>query len=171
MAFVAALTGMGTLSASASEMRPSTDNVVVDGRTFGPEDGMRVVEESFELDESANDERVGRVWETTPSEGEIGAQTYWGASYAFSEHPTDFTYYGYAHAAGNVYNGERIIQVCMWFTQGTRAQIPTCSSATSNGSYWSPGIKEFTAFADSLDPNVPVTIFNIRTTRIDPGVV
>ncbi|GAB3537752.1 hypothetical protein GCM10027403_22620 [Arthrobacter tecti] len=53
---------------------------------------MRVVEESFELDESANDERVGRVWETTPSEGEIGAQTYWGASYAFSEHPTDFTY-------------------------------------------------------------------------------
>lgn len=169
VACVAVLVSGAAFPAQATEDESeSSRTVVVDGRTFDSDDGLVVVEESYPITEVGG-APVGNVWATAP-DGDIGPLAAWGASYAYSEHPTDFTYYGYGHAAGNVYAQQRIVKVCFFFTQGTRTSATTCSSATSNGSSWSPGPHAFAPFADSLDPNAPVTVFNIQTTRIAPNI-
>ncbi|WP_343917215.1 hypothetical protein [Agrococcus citreus] len=69
-----------------------------------------------------------------------------------------------------MYGTQRIVKVCFFYTQGTRVGQKVCSSASSNGLRWSPGLEVFGAFSDSLDPNAPQTVFNIETTRINPNI-
>jgi len=98
----------------------------------------------------------------------------WGASYAISEHP-DFllNYHGKARARGNVYNGMRIIQVCIKYTRGTELlEGPVCSNArkNSNGT-WSVGPEVRMHTTDSWDPTdlSPKTVFSYTRKLIHPG--
>ena len=154
--------GLGATSAVAAE--PDTpDSVVVNGTTYGPEDGVEVTLESFML--TPGGEPVGI---------ELGSpytRDVWGSSYAISTEIAYAWYNGTAKAAANVYAGQRIIQVCIWYSQPGRADSPTvCSSASSNGVSWTPGSEVSVGFADNLSDNWPPSVFNIRTTRIDPGI-
>lgn len=154
--------GLGATSAVADE--PDTpETVVVNGTTYGPEDGVEVTVDSFQL---------------TPGGDPVGIQLgspytrdVWGSSYAISKEIAYAWYRGTAKAAANVYNGQRIIKVCIWYSQPGRANSPTvCSSASSNGTSWSPGGEVAVTFADNLSDNWPSSVFNIQTTRIDPRI-
>lgn len=95
----------------------------------------------------------------------------WGSSYAISTEIAYLWYNGTAKAAGNVYSNQRIIKVCIWYSQQGRANSATvCSSAHSNGSSWSSGSEVSVGFMDNLSDNWPATVFNIQTTRINPNV-
>jgi hypothetical protein len=145
------------------------ETVVINGREFGPEDGLVITEESFEL--KPGGESVGQWFPSTPAPGEIGPMANWGASYAYTNEIAQLLYRGYGHAAGNVYSGLRIIGVCFWWTRGgARLSPDTCSNAWSTGSSWNPGLHVGRDQWDTLDPNAPPTVFNIRTTRIQPGI-
>lgn len=96
---------------------------------------------------------------------------YWGSSCAYAEEILYLMYRGYGYAAANVYSGKRIISVCFWWTRaGVRLSPNTCSNAWSTGSSWNPGLQVGRDQWDTLDPNAPPTVFNIQTTRIDPGI-
>ncbi|WP_035880784.1 hypothetical protein, partial [Cryobacterium sp. MLB-32] len=161
------LTGLGASAAYADspEKTKGSDTIVVSGQQLGPEDGLRVVTESYAI--TPGGDPVGATYPTTPPKGPT-PQLVWGSSYAYSQEYHSIQYTGYAKAAGNVYNGERIVRVCFWWTQANRTSVTTCADATYSGGYWYASPEAQALFEDSLDPNAPQTIFNIQTSRIDP---
>lgn len=94
----------------------------------------------------------------------------WGSSYAISSEYLQIYYRGKARAAGNVYDGKRIVRVCISYSRGGVAKSDkVCSSAAQMGTgLWSPGAEAVTTTWDSINPVAPQTIFNIQTTRINP---
>lgn len=148
--------------------RPGT--VVIDGREHGPRDGLRVDTWQLEIEPGAGP--VGIVFDgTSSSPGLVTPLATWGSSYANSTETVQLYYSGKAKAAANVYNGKRIIQVCIWSTRGgVMKSAKVCSNATSVGSDWSSGSEVRTGAWDSLNPWAPPTILNISTVRIDPRV-
>lgn len=144
---------------------PSADRnpvqVTIDGRTFGPEHGLVIEETMVTLSRPREFTTLGDLF-----------YKYWGSSYVRSYHSLEVRYTGTAYAAANVYQGQRIIQVCFQYRRGGSNLIPwTCSNATSNGSSWSPGPIVSATVYGTLDPNAPVTTFHYSTYRIDPGIV
>lgn len=161
------LTGLGANVASAAGEANSESpaTVVVDGREFGPEEGLRVTTETYKV--TPGDGSVERYYPTTPTEGSVSPQATWGSSYAISNEYVSY-YRGRAKAAGNVYYGERIIRVCVWYSNPGRSSDTVCSNASSSGGQWHAGSEATVQFIDNLSVNWPDTNFNIRTTRIDP---
>jgi hypothetical protein len=162
----------GAASASANttapESYPTPETVTIEGREFGPVDGLEVVVEQFEI-ESGNGP-VGEVFGTTPAPGTITPFATWGTSYATSTETLQLKYTGRAKAAANVYSGKRIIQVCFWYTRDSKVVAgKICSNASSDGG-WRAGVEVSKSVWDSLVPNAPKTIFNISTARIDPTI-
>ena len=99
------------------------------------------------------------------------ARAAWGASYATSTEIVQLYYLGKARAAANIYQNQRIISVCIWYTRnGSTVAGEVCSNATYSGSSWVAGPEVSLGVWDSLNWNDPHTIFNIRTVRIDPNV-
>lgn len=156
------------VSAGDGDSAPPTE--VVGGREYGPEDGLVVDVETFEI--VPGGDPVGRYFGTTAEPGQINPLAQWGTSHAISTEIVQLRYDGKAKAAGNVYSGLRIVKVCFWYSRGsTNVSSEKCSSARLSGTTWSAGPEVTHSVWDSLDPGAPRTEFNIRTTRIDPGVV
>ena len=110
---IAAVAPAGVASAASPS---STDSryVVIDGRRFGPKDGLEIDTYRIELTSGSTAE-VGMIF-TDPSSslGGISPMATWGASYAISWEDWQWWYHGKAKAAANIYSGKRIIQVCIW---------------------------------------------------------
>lgn len=157
-------------SGSDSEnARTHPKTVVIDGREYGPKDGLQVDTFQFEIEPGSGS--VGIVFEDRSNKpGSIIPQITWGASYAIStEWWSQLGYDGKARAAANIYSGKRIVQVCMWYTRGGAAVSGTvCSTANYLAGTWSAGPEATISVWDSLDPFAPPTIFNVSTVRINP---
>jgi len=136
----------GAPAALAADNKEPT-SVVVDGREFGPADGLTVTSETY---------------------GTLSGAGVWGTSYGTSKEYVA-VYRGKVKAAGNVYGGQRIIKVCMWYHHPGRTSSTVCSSASSNGSRWTAGSEKTLSFVDNLSDNWPTTSFEVRTTRINPN--
>ncbi|RPF27778.1 hypothetical protein EDD32_2276 [Georgenia muralis] len=148
-------------------LAPKTE--VIGGREYGSEDGLVVDVEQFAI--VPGGDPVGRYFGTTVSPGQITPMVQWGTSYAISTEVVQLRYDGKARAAGNIYSGLRIINVCFWYSRGgTNVSSEKCSSARLSGTTWSAGPEVTHSVWDSLNPGAEQTVFNIRTTRIDPGV-
>jgi len=101
----------------------------------------------------------------------VTPQDAWGSSYAISRELAWVRYVGTARAAGNIYGGQRITGVCIWYTRnGAMKSYKGCSYASSNGRSWAAGLVTIVETWDTIDPNAPKTIFNIQTTRINPNI-
>ena len=109
------MTGLGASAAYAdsSGRNQDSDTVVISGQQLGPKDGLRLVTESYAV--TPGGDPVGANYPTTATAtGDPMPQLVWGSSYAFSNEILYTSYKGYAKAAANVYNGERIVRVCLW---------------------------------------------------------
>lgn len=137
--------------------------VVINGVEYGPDDGLIEEVEQFEI--QSGGDPVGQVYGE-----EVAPQAVWGSSYAISTETVQLYYSGKAKAAGNVYQGKRIIRVCFWYTRGGKAvSSEKCSAARDvGGNRWAPGAEVTDGVWDSLNPVAPKTVFQIRTTRINP---
>lgn len=167
MSLGVALSGPPAIAHEAST--DSEETVVINGREFGPEDGLTITTESFEMEPGAGP--VGAEYPSDAPAGGIAPLVYWGSSYAYADEILWYWFRGHAYAAANVYGGQRIIQVCFWWTRNNvKVSGETCSTAWSTGSAWRPGLEVGADISDSGGLNDPKTIFNIRTTRINPGI-
>jgi len=172
VAAVVALTASagGATADDAEDGGADSGTVVIDGREFGPEDGLTVDVQQFEI--TPGGDPVGVYLPTTPAAGTITPMATWGASYATSTETVQLYYTGKAKAAGNVYDSKRIVQVCFWYTRGGNAISSTyCSNASSTGTVWLAGAEVSHGVWDSLLPGEShTTVFNISTSRINPNV-
>lgn len=156
----------GTAAASAADNGGETNpqTVTINGHVLGPEDGLVVTNESYVVAPGGG--QVGSWY--GPTAGEISPRTVWGNSFAYSVEQIQLGYVGYAYAAANIYNGQRMVQVCFNYTRGGVMVTPNvCSTASFNGG-WNAGAETTYGLSDSLNPWAPQTIFNISTVRIDP---
>lgn len=146
----------------------ATEKLKIDGTTYGPESGLVVDHEQVEVSPGGPDV-VRQFANGKPS---VGPQATWDSSYAISTETVQLHYSGKAKAAANIYSGQRIVQVCIWYTRGgVVISSKVCSNATSSPGYWVAGPEARTSAWDSLDPGAPKTIFNITTARINPAIV
>lgn len=99
-ALIFAGVGANSASAAGEAYSESPATVVVDGREFGPEEGLRVTTETHTV--TPGDGPVERHYPTTPTEGSVSPQATWGSSYAISNEYVSY-YRGRAKAAGNVH--------------------------------------------------------------------
>ena len=154
--------------------------IVISGHQLTAADGLTKTTESYEIVPGGGP--VGATYGSgaltlnsdvasplhASTQGVVSPMTAWGASYAYSKEILHLGYVGYAKAAANVYSGQRIVEVCFWYTRGGVQLIPTtCSEASFNGG-WNAGAEVTYSVNDTLDPNAPHTIFNISTWRIPP---
>lgn len=162
-AFANSPSGYGSVG---TQDHPKT--VVIDGTEYGPWDGLVVDARQFEIEPGAGP--VGVVFDDRGSgRDSITLQAVWGSSYAISTETLQFFYDGKAKAAANVFDGKRIIQVCIWYTRGLEVvSAKVCSTANFLAGAWNPGPEVRVSTTDSLDPNAPVTTFRISTIRINP---
>lgn len=167
---VAAPTAVFADSPTACQSRNAhIKTVVIDGREYGPKDGLKV--DVFQCEIEPGSGPVGLVFGDTPhGPGSVTPQITWGASYAIStEWWSQLGFDGKAKAAANIFNGKRIIQVCMWYTRGGEVVSDTlCSTAASTGGSWLSGPEVTMSVWDSLDPSAPHTIFNFSKVEISP---
>lgn len=159
--------GISTAATAVAEVPGET--IVIDGRTYGPEDGLETVVEQHEV--TPGGAPIDVFYISGSGAGEIAPYAVWGSSYATSTETAQLKYTGKAKAGGNVYSGKRIIQVCIWYTRGG-AQVGSkvCSNATPPGAAWKAGPEKTVSVLDSLNPVAPKTIFNISTSRIAPNL-
>lgn len=159
-------------SGSGSEnARNHPKTVVIDGREYGPKDGLKI--DTFQIEIEPGSGTVGVVFEdTSNTPGSVTPQIAWGSSYAISTETFQIRYDGKAKAAANIFNGKRIIQVCIWYTRdNVQKGDKVCSNAASTGASWLSGPEVTTWCWDDLSWLVPPTIFNISTVRIDPALL
>lgn len=158
----------GPAAAAENGSQSSGSEAVVD-EEYGPEDGLEVTTETLELVPGEGPVEV-EYGEAPSAPGEIAPLKTWGSSYATSTEYAQLYYVGRAKAAGNVYDGKRIIGVCVQYVQPGRSSDKVCSRATSTGSSWRAGSEKSVGFWDNLSDNWPRTVFTISTSRIDPNI-
>lgn len=161
-----------TPALAGSPSGDSRKTVVINGQEYGRKDGLQVDTVQFEVARGTGPVGAGFQGSATRP-GSVTPQATWGASYAISTETLQFFYNGKAKAAGNVFAGLRIIQVCIWYTRAGAGVVgaKVCSNADPNTGVWRPGPEVRTSATDSLNPFDPQTIFNISTTRINPGII
>lgn len=168
----ACVVASGATVASATSYVASGTNssITVGGRSFGPSDGLEVDKQSFSI--TPGGDPVGIVMNgPVDTGGGLAPMTSWGASYAISKETAQLHYTGRAKAAGNVFQGKRIIQVCFWYSRGgSMVGSKKCSNAKFSDTSWKSGPEVSEGVWDSLNPKAPHTIFNIRTARVSPNV-
>jgi hypothetical protein len=153
---------------------PSGDSrktVVIDGREYGRADGLQV--DTVRIEVKRGSGRAGALPRGSATRPGVTPLATWGSSYAISTETLQFFYDGKAKAAGNVFAGLRIIQVCIWYTRAGAGVVgaKVCSNANPNTGVWRPGPEVRTSATDSINPFDPHTVFNISTTRINPGII
>lgn len=159
------MVGLGLPAANALDSgRRDPKPIVIDGRTYGPKDGLEVATETFEVTPGGSP--VGATYNSAT--GGISTQAVWGSSYAYSQELFSVSYVGRAKAGGNIVDGKRIVRVCFWWTQADRTSATTCANANFSAGKYSPGPEVSNNFYDSLGLNAPKSFFHIQTSRIDP---
>lgn len=157
-------------AASPSDAAASAkgETVVIDGREYGPKDGLVVDVHQVELTRGGGD--VVFDWpETGTKHGGVTPQIAWGSSYAISTETLEVRFDAKAKAGANVFNNVRIIQVCVWYTRANvQKGDKVCSNATSDGLRWYPGPEKTTWCWDDLSADH--TIFNWSRVLINPKV-
>lgn len=146
---------------------PAPTSVTINGRTFGPESGLTVTSGSVDLPRLTKAHKGDAVVSPMTT-----TQWSWGTSWTKTVETAQIMYDGYAYAAGNVYNSQRIIEVCFKYTRGgVDVSSWYCSDAYSNGSAWYAGSVAYHGVYDSLDPNAPPTTFHYSLYQIDPRIM
>lgn len=114
---------------------------------------------------------VGTVWSDNDGRSTSPSNARWGGSYALSTEMLQFVYGGRALAAGNVYNGQRITTVCMWYQRGGQHLTGTvCSHAVNRGGSWAPGSIATVTTRDTIVSNAPKTEFRYYYYGINPNI-
>ena len=163
-----ALTLLLAFVVSPHEANADSSELHIGGKVYGAESGLVQELEQVEVT-PGNAEVIKRMGGTGFG---VAPNATWGSSYATSTETAQIYYTGKAKAAANVYAGKRIVQVCIWYSRGgTRVSGTACSNANSARGYWVAGPEVETSAWDTLDWNAPKTIFNISTSRINPGVI
>ncbi|XBH21713.1 hypothetical protein V5R04_00340 [Jonesiaceae bacterium BS-20] len=164
-----ALVFSGISTPASAVVEEPSETLTIDGRTYGPEDGLITEIEQHEV--GAGEAPVNVFYISGSSAGGITPYATWGSSYATSTETAQLKYTGKAKAGANVFDGKRIIQVCVWYTRGG-AQVGSkvCSNATPPGTAWKAGPEKTVSVWDSLNPVASKTIFNISTSRIAPNL-
>ena len=136
---------------------------------IGPDSGLVVIEDEVAVGSGTKASR--RMTGASPA-GLVNTTTFWwGSSYAKSTERLQLTYNGRAYAAGNLYNGKRVVKVCVTYRRnGVDLHPWVCSYARSTGQAWLPGEENSITLPDSLNPNAPTTYFRKSVTLIDPNV-
>ena len=151
--------------ASALTGNPAPSSPQGTPTTTSSSDSSGAIIDTFQFELDPNSGSVSLYW----SDRSGLARAAWGGSYATSTEIAWLYYVGKARAAGNVYQGKRIISVCIWYSRATEiVSDAKCSNASSNSVAWFSGPEVSVDAFDSLDWDASPTIFNIRTTRIDP---
>lgn len=118
-----------------------------------------------------NQKMAGSVWSDFEGSAMSPSNARWGGSYALSTEMVQLFYGGRALAAGNIYGGQRITEVCMWYQRaGHRLTNVTCSYAINRGGAWSPGVIATVGTRDSFIPNAPKTEFRYYYRGINPNI-
>lgn len=168
---VAVMSAIVTSPALAAGPEDRPDTVIIDGRTFGPDEGVEVVTGTEKLKRGSG--QVAVIFDSE-SKGGITPLKTWGASYAISEETLQIRYDGRAKAAGNLWGSpsKRIIKVCIWYERpaGVQQGDRVCSTAHSDGARWIAGAEATTWCWDDLNPFAPVTQFKWALTLIAPNV-
>lgn len=134
----------GVASSAAAAEGDSADSlgsgsVTINGKTYGPEDGVVVLEYSS----SASAGLRLDVPETNVPTGPL-FRVFWGSSWASSQESNVLYYYAKAQAKGNIYQNQRVFQVRSWESLcnnngGRYNSSVATSTAWSNGSSWFAG--------------------------------
>ncbi len=157
-AICAAITTIAVASAVALAPPAMADpkTTTIDGRTYGPEDGL-VIE-------------TGEV----PAHSLTRATTTFtkGTSYVSNTETLQLKYTGRARAMANIYNDQRVIAAKFRYT---RDGVDLTGWVTSNAKAgqpcsWQAGPEVSKSVNDSLNPNAPKTKFNYSFTLIGRGV-
>ncbi len=143
--------------------------IVINGQEYGARDGLRV--DSYECAIRPGSGPVGATFgsDQPSGHGSVPPMIVWGASYAIStEWGSQLGYDGKARAAANISNGQRIIQVCMWYERNnSKVSGVYCSTAVSMGGSWISGNEATMSCWDSLLP-WEVTVFHWSRVLINP---
>lgn len=157
--------------ASAEDVRSDEvedpQEVEIDGRTYGPEDGLVVESGSMVLE---GHDRASETSEAVALQGLT--QVNRGSSYVSTDHPNPAWYTGRARAMANIYSGNRVVGAGFVYRRGGNDVIGWQYSSATVGSScnWSAGPeKKKTAF-DDPNPNAPVTTWHYSFSMIDPRV-
>lgn len=106
-----------------------------------------------------------------PPRGVESTQATWGSSYATSKEVAQFIYVGRAKAGANIYQGERIISVCIRYSHPGRSSGTVCSNASSGSGRWVAGDEEVLRFVDNLSLNWPQTKFHVSLGKIPTNML
>lgn len=151
-----------TLPGNVSDTTQATETQLL-SETIANLDGYEV--DNYEIELTPGGGTVGLRW------GDRTRAT-WGSSYATSTEIAYLYYQGKAKAAANVFDGKRIVQVCIWYSRNGINQTPVvCSNASTATGTWTSGPEVSVGAWDTLVWDAPKTIFNIQTVRINPSVI
>ncbi len=150
---------------------PTSTSIDVCPPIFGA-NGTPILDGDIQVDYLALDAELNNGQITYRFPENLRNRDAWGASFAESKEKLWVFYQGIAYAAANVYQGQRIVQVCIWYTQdGNRVSDTVCSTASSDSGVWLPTDIAAVSTFDTLNWAAPHTIFNIRTSRISPSII
>jgi hypothetical protein len=150
--------------------------VEIDGRTYGPLEGLEIETRSVEI-KPGSGPIVAVFGGPTAADTETGSESVvplitWGSSYAITVESWQFFYDGRAKAAANIYSSKRIIQVCIWYERaGAVISAKRCSNADGNTGTWRPGPEVTVSATDSLGLFDPPTEFKWSRVLINPGLL
>jgi len=154
-AAVAIVVTSPTSTVAAASAKAAAPEITIDGRAFGPEDGLVVT----------------KSYPRPVTNAMRAATTYaFGSSYARTSERIQLYYNGESLAAANVFNSRRIVQVCFQYTRDGSNVGGACSNASFGTCPPSRGSVATKRVIDSLVPNAPQTRFSYSTSRIDPNV-
>lgn len=143
--------------------------IVIYGTRYGPEDGLEIDEYTSEV--SPGSDPIFKQFPTDIKPGQVTPYVAWGSSYATTSESLQLRYTTKAKAAANVYQGKRIIQVCVWYTRDNkRVGKKSCSNANARSGIgdWTPGPVVSHSVWDTLNPVAPKTKWHYSTARVNP---
>lgn len=149
------------------EVQASPQQVEIDGRTYGPEDGLVVESGSMAL------RRHSHALEPSAAASLLSVtRRTRGSSYVSTDHPTFISYVGRARAMANIYGGKRVVQAGFVYRRGGENVVSWQYSNATNGGgcSWSAGNERKKTVYDSLNPNAPTTTWHYSFSMINPGI-
>lgn len=162
------LIGVASPAMAASSHQDVPDpngHVVINGKVYGPEQGLTIESGTFALRRAAAGS--GSV---SPMSVPTEFGVYWGYSYVRTYEQQQLRYTGTAFAKGDVYAGQRTIEDCFRYTRGGSTLSYHCADAVYSGGAWQSGIAQATVW-DSLVPGVAnQTQFSYSRYAVDPNI-
>lgn len=144
-------------------MLPKTyfEIIVIDGKEYEVE----VAECAVELKPGNSGVNIPFLSDT--SSGGIAPMVEKGSSYTRTSELFQVRYTTRVKAAGNWYQGNRIIRVSAWYKHnGSQVGPTSSSSAYPVGTNWMPGVEAKHSVSDTVHPTAPKTTWHYATRRI-----